>query len=58
LFLLVQEGREKLILLHDQLYTGILQQFLWNERAFVLHVSLGLFADQHDVADGLAPRFS
>jgi 2'-5' RNA ligase len=55
LFLLVQEGREELISIHDELYTGMLEEFLWTEHPFVPHVSLGLFAEHTDTEDALNP---
>jgi len=48
LFLLVAEGRDELIALHDALYTGILRPHLWTEQPYVPHVGLGLFVDERD----------
>jgi 2'-5' RNA ligase len=56
LFLLVAEGREEVIALHDALYTGILRPYLWTERPYVPHVGLGLFVDERDADDLLELR--
>src|SRR2546430_8789337 len=45
LFLVVTEGRDQVVELHDELYTGILRPFLWTEQPFVPHVGLGLFVE-------------
>jgi 2'-5' RNA ligase len=56
LFLAVTEGRERVIALHDELYTGILQPYLWTEQPYLPHVGLGLFADERDAGDLLELR--
>jgi 2'-5' RNA ligase len=56
LFLLVREGRERVIDLHDQLYGGILQPFLRTDLTFVPHVGLGLFVEPGDEHDLFAVR--
>ena len=56
LFLGVTEGRDEVIALHDDLYTGILRPHLWTERPYVPHVGLGLFAEEHDTHDLLELR--
>jgi len=43
LFLLIKDGKDQIISLHDQLYTGPLQQFLRSDIEFIPHLSLGLF---------------
>jgi len=56
LFLLVADGRDEIVALHDALYTGILQPHLWTERPYVPHVGLGLFVVERDRHDLLEPR--
>lgn len=56
LFLLVAEGREEVVALHDALYTGILRPHLWTERPYVPHVGLGLFVEERDAHDLLQLR--
>ena len=56
LFLLVAEGRDEVVELHDALYTGILRPHLWSERPYVPHVGLGLFVVEGDRHDLLEPR--
>jgi 2'-5' RNA ligase len=51
LFLVVTEGRDQVIELHDELYTGLLRSFLWTEQPFVPHVGLGLFVETGDDQD-------
>lgn len=41
--LLIKEGNQELIKLHDELYTGIMAPFLRNDLPFAPHVGLGLF---------------
>ena len=56
LFLGVAEGRDRVIALHDALYTGILRPHLWTEQPYSPHVGLGLFVAERDTHDLLAPR--
>jgi 2'-5' RNA ligase len=56
LYLAVAEGRDEVIALHDDLYTGILRPYLLTERPYVPHVGLGLFAEERDTHDLLALR--
>jgi len=51
LFLVVTEGRDQVIELHDELYAGILRPFLWTEQPFVPHVGLGLFVETGEDQD-------
>jgi len=51
LFLVCTEGREQVIQLHDDLYTGFLRPFLWTEQPFVPHIGLGLFVETGDDQD-------
>lgn len=41
LFLNVKEGNDRIILLHDQLYRGILQDFLFRKVTFCPHLTVG-----------------
>lgn len=51
LFLLLDRGKQEIIELHDQMYTGPLAPFLRNDIEFIPHLSLGLFnAPQADYA--------
>ena len=43
LFLGVEEGNERIVELHNQLYTGILREHLRKDIEFTPHVGLGLF---------------
>ncbi|MBN3893774.1 MAG: 2'-5' RNA ligase family protein [Nostoc sp. NOS(2021)] len=43
LFLMVQEGKENVIKLHNDLYTGILAEYCRENTAFVPHLTLGVF---------------
>lgn len=56
LFLLVAEGRDDVVALHDSLYTGILRPHLWTERPYVPHVGLGLFVEERDADELLELR--
>ena len=56
LFLAVAEGLDKVIELHDALYTGILLPHRWTEQPYVPHVGLGHFAEEHDTRDPLELR--
>lgn len=50
LFLLVKEGKEKIINLHDQLYSGILTPYLPTDYPFIPHITLGYFgAKDHNL---------
>lgn len=43
LFLLLKEGNEKVIALHDELYTGILSPYLSTDIEYIPHIGLALF---------------
>lgn len=43
LFLQIKEGNEKIIKLHEHLYTGILNTYLETEIPFAPHITLGYF---------------
>lgn len=46
LFLLVNEGNDQIVQLHDDLYDGVLKPFLRAELQYVPHIALGLFANE------------
>lgn len=54
LFLLVDEGNDRIKRLHDDLYGGMLGEFLRTDLEYVPHVALGLFAGRD--YDPLNPR--
>ena len=56
LFLAVAEGIDKVIALHDALYTGVLLPHLWTQQPYVPHVGLGHFAEAQDTLDPLELR--
>lgn len=43
LFLLLREGNEKAIALHDELYSGILAPFLRRDIEYIPHIGIGSF---------------
>ena len=45
LFLNVKQGNDKIIELHDRLYTGILEKYLMREVSYSPHVTLGKMED-------------
>jgi 2'-5' RNA ligase len=48
LFLLLNEGAEDVIRLHDEIYTGALSEY-WDEvRPFIPHVTLGAFSEKSE----------
>lgn len=44
LLLLLKEGNEKAIALHDELYTGMLSPYLRKDIEYIPHIGIGLFA--------------
>ena len=56
LSLRVVEGRDRVIALHDALYTGIIRPYLLTERPYLPHVGLGSFVAERDTHDLLALR--
>ena len=48
LFLLIQEGKEEIMKLRKQLYSGILQPYLKNDIPFTPHITIGYFGDEKD----------
>jgi 2'-5' RNA ligase len=55
LLLLLKEGNEEVIALHDELYTGILSPYLRKDLEFVPHIGLALFARKDAGYDALDP---
>lgn len=43
LFLMVQEGKENALKLHNELYTGILAEYSRDNTTFIPHLTLGVF---------------
>ena len=43
LYLIIEQGNEKVIDLHDRLYSGILEKYLRTDIPYIPHVGLGLF---------------
>lgn len=54
IFLLVRDGTEDVVGLHDALYTGILRPHLRSDIPFVPHVTLGLFTERQGGGDSPA----
>jgi len=48
LFLTMKEGNQKIIELHDKLYTGILKKELKEDIKFIPHIGLGLFKNDKE----------
>lgn len=51
LYLLVQEGKETLVQLHDEIYTGILQAYLRADLPYIPHVTLGKAGPRPDLLE-------
>ena len=52
LLLTLKEGKNDVIRLHDQLYTGLLAPYLRTDIQFIPHIGLGLFVkDDYDIVD-------
>jgi hypothetical protein len=56
LFLLLKEGNEKAIALHDELYTGILSAYLRRNIQYIPHIGIGLFVKEDTDYDALNPK--
>jgi hypothetical protein len=56
LLLRLKEGNEKVVALHDELYTGILSSYLRKDLEFIPHVGLALFARKDAGYNALDPR--
>jgi hypothetical protein len=56
LFLLLKEGNEKAIALHDELYTDILSPYLRRDIEYILHIGIGLFVRKGAGYNALDPK--
>ncbi len=56
LLLLLKEGNDKVIALHDELYTGILSPYLRKDIEYIPHIGLALFARKDAGYTVLDPR--
>jgi hypothetical protein len=54
--LLLKEGNEKVIALHDELYTGILSSYLRKDIEYIPHIGLALFVRKDAGYNALNPR--
>ena len=46
MYLGIEEGNDSILLLHDELYGGMLQEFLRNDIPFNPHLGIGIFSKQ------------
>lgn len=56
LLLLLKEGNEKVIALHDELYTGILSSYLRKDIEFIPHIGLALFVRKDSGFNVMDPK--
>jgi len=56
LFLLLKEGNQKAIALHDELYTGILSPYLRTDIKYIPHIGIGLFVRKDAGYNALNPK--
>lgn len=56
LLLLLKEGNEKVIALHDELYTGILAPYLRKDIKFIPHIGIALFVGKDSGYSVLDPK--
>ena len=56
LLLLLREGNEKAIALHDELYAGILAPFLRRDIEYIPHIGIGLFVRKDAGYNALDPK--
>lgn len=56
LFLLLKEGNEEAIALHDELYTGILSPYVRRDIEYIPHIGIGLFVKKDAGYDVLDPK--
>jgi hypothetical protein len=56
LFLLLKEGSEEAIALHDELYTGILSPYLRRDIKYIPHIGIGLFVKKDARYNVLNPK--
>jgi hypothetical protein len=58
LLLLLGEGNEKAIALHDELYTGILEPYLRRDIEYIPHIGIGLFVRKNADYNALDPKIA
>lgn len=56
LFLLLKEGNEEAIALHDELYTGVLSPYLRRDIEYIPHIGIGLFVKKDAGYSVLDPK--
>ena len=56
LFLLLKEGNEEAIALHDELYTGVLSPYLRRDIGYIPHIGIGLFVKKDAEYNVLDPK--
>jgi hypothetical protein len=56
LLLLLKEGNDKVIALHDELYTGILTPYLRKDIKFIPHIGIALFVRKNSGYNILDPK--
>jgi hypothetical protein len=56
LFLILQQGNDQAIRLHDELYTGILTEYCREDIEFIPHLGLGQFTQLYANYDPLNPQ--
>jgi hypothetical protein len=56
IFLLLREGNEKAIALHDELYTRILSPYLRRDIGYIPHIGIGLFVRKDCGYNALDPK--
>ena len=56
LFLLLKEGNEEAVALHDELYTGILSPYLRRDIEYIPHIGIGLFVGKDAGYNVLDPK--
>jgi len=56
LLLLLKEGNEEAIALHDELYTGILSPYLRRDIEYIPHIGIGLFVRKNAGYNALDPK--
>ena len=45
--MILKEGNEEVIKLHDKLYTGVLSQFFRKDLGYIPHIGIGLFVSKN-----------
>ncbi|MEI5906321.1 2'-5' RNA ligase family protein [Bacillus spongiae] len=58
LFLNVKVGNDTIIRLHDKLYSGILQEFLYKRVTYIPHITVGRFNNKTDFEKGIIDTVS